>query len=137
MHLKMLRAKIHRATVTEANLNYVGSITIDEALLDVSGIKPYEWVGITSLSNGTRWETYVIPGPRGSGTICLNGSSARWFAPGDKVIVLSFGYLSADEIPAHRARVVYVDDQNDVQRIEAYEPPFHQEPDSTTRGDAR
>ncbi|MCB1235010.1 MAG: aspartate 1-decarboxylase [Verrucomicrobiae bacterium] len=89
MQLRACIAKIHRATVTEADLNYVGSITIDADLLDLSGMRPYQYVNITSLANGTFWQTYVVAGKRGSGQVCLNGPPAHHFRPGDKIIVLA------------------------------------------------
>ncbi|HOB21775.1 MAG TPA: aspartate 1-decarboxylase [Bacillota bacterium] len=108
----MCKSKIHRATVTEANLNYVGSITIDRELMDQAQILPYERVQIVNINNGTRVETYVLPGKRGEGTICLNGAAARWAAPGDLVIIISYGLYSDEEIAELRPRVVFVDEKN-------------------------
>ena len=90
MFRKMMRAKIHRATVTEANLNYVGSITIDEDILDTVGIYPHEQVQIVDNNNGARFETYTIAGPRGSGMVCLNGAAARLVQPGDIIIIMAY-----------------------------------------------
>ncbi len=86
-------AKIHRATVTQADLNYVGSITIDEELLEKSGIQPFQYLNITNVSNGIFWQTYAMPGKRGNGDICLNGPPARHFQPGDKIIILAEAWL--------------------------------------------
>ena len=97
MFLTMFKGKIHRATVTEANLNYVGSITIDEDLLDASGILPGEKVQIVNNNNGERLETYTIAGERGSGVICLNGAAARRVQPGDVVIIIAYCLLTAEE----------------------------------------
>jgi len=108
----MCKSKIHRATVTEANLNYVGSITIDRELMDQAQILPYERVQIVNINNGTRVETYVLPGKRGEGTICLNGAAARWAAPGDLVIIISYGLYSDEEIAELRPRVVFVYEKN-------------------------
>jgi len=118
MLIRACIAKIHRATVTEADLNYVGSITIDEALLEQSGIRPYQYVNITSVSNGVFWQTYVMAGPRGQGDICLNGPPARHFQKGDKVIILAEGYFEPGELEGFEPVVVLVeDDRNLVTRI--------------------
>ena len=98
MMLNLLKAKIHCATVTEANLQYMGSITIDEVLMEAAGILPNERVQITDNNNGERLETYVIPGPRGSGVICLNGAAARCVQPGDIVIIMAYALYSEEEI---------------------------------------
>lgn len=108
--LKMCRSKIHRATVTEANLHYVGSITIGEDLLELSGILPGEAVQVVDIDNGNRLETYVISGP--SGTICLNGAAARLVQPGDKVIIMAFAWMTPEEARGHQPRVVLVDQDN-------------------------
>jgi len=108
----MMKSKIHRATVTEANLNYVGSITIDENLMEAADLLENEKVQIVDNNNGSRLETYVIPGPRGSGVICLNGAAARLVQPGDTVIIISYAMLSQEELAAHKPTVVFVDDQN-------------------------
>lgn len=114
---KMLRAKIHRATVTDANLEYVGSLTIDQDLMDAAGIVQWEAVLVSDLTNGSRHETYAIAGPRGSGVICANGAAAHLVKRGDKVIVMSFGQLTEAEIPEHRPRIVLVDEANRVERM--------------------
>jgi aspartate 1-decarboxylase len=108
----MMKSKIHRATVTEANLNYVGSITIDEDLMEAADLLENEKVQIVDNNNGSRLETYVIPGPRGSGVICLNGAAARLVQPGDTVIIISYAMLSSEELAAHKPTVVFVDANN-------------------------
>ncbi len=108
----MMKSKIHRATVTEANLNYVGSITIDENLMEAADLLENEKVQIVDNNNGSRLETYVIPGPRGSGVICLNGAAARLVQPGDTVIIISYAMLSSEELAAHKPTVVFVDADN-------------------------
>jgi len=121
MQRMMCKGKIHRATVTEADLNYVGSITIDAALMKHANIKPYEMVQITSLRNATRWKTYALPGPELSGKICLNGPPAHLFQPGDLVIILSMGLFTEEEIEHLKPQVVFVDERNQVQRVEAHD----------------
>ena len=108
----LMKSKIHGATVTEANLRYTGSITIDKDLLKVSDICPFERVQIVNLHNGTRVETYVLEGQPGSGTICMNGAAARWAEVGDKVIIISYSLLTPAEVRKHRPNVVFVDDKN-------------------------
>ncbi|AIQ75439.1 MULTISPECIES: aspartate 1-decarboxylase [Paenibacillus] len=112
MFRHMMKSKIHRATVTEANLNYVGSITIDESLMEAADILENEKVQIVDNNNGSRLETYVIPGPRGSGVICLNGAAARLVQPGDTVIIISYAMLSSEELESHKPTVVFVDENN-------------------------
>lgn len=108
----MMKSKIHRATVTEANLNYVGSITIDENLMEDADLLENEKVQIVNNNNGARLETYVIPGPRGSGIICLNGAAARLVQPGDTVIIISYAVISQEELSTHKPTVVFVDEHN-------------------------
>lgn len=110
----MMHGKIHRATVTEANLNYVGSITIDEDLLDAAGILPGEKVQIVNNNNGARLETYTIPGKRGSGVICLNGAAARCALEGDIVIIIAYAQMDEKEANALEPKVVLVDKQNHI-----------------------
>lgn len=110
----MMKSKIHGATVTEANLRYTGSITIDKALLKKSDMAVYERVQIVNLNNGTRVETYVLEGPANSGVICMNGAAARWAEVGDKVIIISYGLMTAAEARRHRPTVLFVDDKNRV-----------------------
>ncbi|MBI4352557.1 MAG: aspartate 1-decarboxylase [Candidatus Omnitrophica bacterium] len=108
----LMKSKIHGATVTEANLKYTGSITIDKNLLRCSNICPFERVQIVNLHNGTRVETYVMEGKAGSGTICMNGAAARWAQAGDKVIIISYGLFGESETKAHKPKIVFVDPQN-------------------------
>jgi aspartate 1-decarboxylase len=108
----MMKSKIHRATVTDANLDYVGSITIDRNLMDAADLLVNEQVHVVDIDNGARFETYVIEGDAGSGTICLNGAAARLVQPGDKVIVISYGLYDEAELENHVPRVVLVDDTN-------------------------
>ncbi|MHA0855397.1 aspartate 1-decarboxylase [Paenibacillus sp. CMAA1364] len=112
MFRHIMKSKIHRATVTEANLNYVGSITIDENLMEAADLLVNEKVQIVNNNNGARLETYVIPGPRDSGVICLNGAAARLVSPGDVVIIISYGLLSSEELNSHKPTVVFVDENN-------------------------
>lgn len=108
----MLRSKIHRATVTDANLEYEGSLTVDPILLEAAGILPYEQVRVSNLNNGERFETYVIAGKRGSGDMCLNGPTARKGAKGDKIIVFCYEYFTEEELKTFKPRIIVVDDQN-------------------------
>lgn len=112
MYRTMMKSKIHRATVTEANLNYIGSITIDESLMEAADLLENEKVQIVNNNNGARLETYVIPGPSGSGVICLNGAAARLVQPGDNVIIISYAQMSAEELKTHKPTVVFVDENN-------------------------
>jgi aspartate 1-decarboxylase len=114
MFRTMLKSKIHRATVTEANLNYVGSITIDEDLIDLIDMLPNEKVQIVNNNNGARFETYVIPGPRGSGVICLNGAAARLVHPGDSVIILSYVMMTDEEARKHHPQIAIMGENNRV-----------------------
>ena len=123
MFRTMLGGKIHRATVTEADLNYVGSITVDQNLLDAAGICVNEKVAIVNNNNGERLETYTIPGERGSGVVCLNGAAARLVQKGDIVIIMSYVMLSEPEIAAHEPKVVLVDENNNIRDVISYEPP--------------
>ena len=122
MFRTLLGGKIHRATVTQADLNYVGSITVDEYLLDAAGILVNEKVQIVNNNNGARLETYTIAGKRGSGVICLNGAAARLVQPGDVVIIMSYVLLSEPEISAHEPKVVLVDEANRIREVIRYEP---------------
>jgi len=112
MQRTMCKGKIHRATVTQANLNYVGSITIDQDLLDAADIYPYEKVQVVNCNNGARLETYTIAGARGSGVICLNGAAARHAAEGDIVIIMSYGLFDEKEIRSLEPHIVFVDADN-------------------------
>ena len=122
MFRTLLGGKIHRVTVTEANLNYVGSVTVDLDLLDAAGILVNEKVQIVNNNNGARLETYTIAGQRGSGTVCLNGAAARLVQPGDVVIIMSYVLLSEPEISAHEPKVVLVDEANRIREVIRYEP---------------
>ena len=113
----LMNGKIHRATVTDANLNYVGSITVDTDLLDAAGIDIHEKVQIVNNNNGARLETYAIAGKAGSGEICLNGAAARLVQPGDTVIIMSFVLLDKNEIANHKPKVVLVDKNNKITQI--------------------
>ena len=121
MILNLLKAKIHCATVTEANLQYMGSITIDEALMDAAGILANERVQITDNNNGARLETYVIPGERGSGVICLNGAAARCVQPGDIVIIMAYAFMEEAEAKSYQPKVVMVNEKNEVREIRTIE----------------
>ncbi len=121
MILTMLKGKIHRATVTQAELNYVGSITIDKTLMEASGIIENEKVQIVDINNGARLETYVIPGKRDSGVICLNGAAARLVQPEDKVIIIAYAQMNEDEAKTYKPKVVFMNDDNTIKEITNYE----------------
>lgn len=123
MLLNMFKSKLHRATVTQADLNYVGSITIDEDLMDLAKLIPNEKVQIVNNNNGARLETYVIKGERGTKTICLNGAAARHVQPGDTVIILSYTWLSEEEAKTHEPRVVILGDGNEIVSVDYKEYP--------------
>ncbi|MFA5385076.1 MAG: aspartate 1-decarboxylase [Eubacteriales bacterium] len=117
MFLTMLKSKIHRATVTQANLNYKGSITIDQDLLEAAKILPHEKVQVVNNNNGARFETYVIRGERGSGIICLNGAAARLAQLGDTVIVISYAMMTREEALVHQPIIVLADESNKIEEI--------------------
>lgn len=121
MFITCLKGKLHCATVTEANLNYMGSITIDETLLQASGIIPNEKVQIVNNNNGSRFETYVIKGEKDSGVICLNGAAARKVQPGDKVIIIAYAMMTEEEGKNFAPRVVMVDGDNKIAEIRCQE----------------
>ena len=121
MNIEMLQGKIHRATVTQAALDYVGSITIDEALLEASSIREYQKVQVVDMNNGNRLETYTIAGERNSGIICLNGAAARCVSQGDKVIIMAYSSYSQDDLKDYKPKVVFVDDNNKIEKISSYE----------------
>lgn len=121
MTVTMLAGKIHRATVTQADLDYVGSITIDEDLLDAAHILEYQRVEIANLANGERFATYTIAGERGSGIICLNGAAAHCATPGDKIIIMAYAELEPAEAKAAKPAVIFVDDDNKPTRVTDYE----------------
>ncbi len=112
MQRNMLKSKIHRATLTGADLQYEGSITIDRDLMDAADIIPYEAVSVWNVTNGSRFETYAIEGERGSGVVCVNGAAARLVAPRDLVIVASFVSMDAEEARQHEPKLVFVDERN-------------------------
>jgi len=114
MLLTMLKSKIHRATVTEANRDYIGSITIDRDLMDAAGILEYEQVYVADIDNGNRFETYVISGERGSGVICLNGAAARLVGINDKIIIMAYCQMDPEEAKEHKPVVVFVDEKNKI-----------------------
>ncbi|MCQ2201799.1 MAG: aspartate 1-decarboxylase [Bacteroidales bacterium] len=109
MWIHVVKSKIHNVHVTESNLNYIGSITIDEELMDASGIYEHEKVQVVNNNNGERFETYVIPGERGSGVICLNGAAARKVAVGDVVIIIAYGMIDEKEASSHKPKVIFPD----------------------------
>lgn len=117
----MLKAKIHRAVVTQADLDYVGSVTIDTRLLREAGILEYEKVQIVDIDNGNRFETYTIAGEEGSGIICLNGAAAKCVSVGDKVIIMAYASMTPDEASTHKPVVLFVDDSNAIVRKANYE----------------
>ncbi len=117
MMLNFFKSKLHRATVTEANLNYIGSITIDEALMEAANIYPNEKVQIVNNNNGARFETYVIKGERGSGTICLNGAAARLVQPGDQVIIIAYCWISEEEARSFKPKAVFLNEKNQVVEV--------------------
>ena len=117
----MLKSKIHRATVTQADVDYVGSITIDEELMINSGILEYEKVQVADVNNGNRFDTYVIAGDKGSGVICVNGAAAHKVDIGDKVIIMSYAQMTEDEVKNNPPKVVFVDDENKITRVTNYE----------------
>ncbi|MCY8518337.1 aspartate 1-decarboxylase [Bacillus atrophaeus] len=122
MYRTMMSGKLHRATVTEANLNYVGSITIDEDLVDAVGMLTNEKVQIVNNNNGARLETYIIPGERGSGVICLNGAAARLVQPGDKVIIISYKMMSEQDAASHQPKVAVLNEKNEIEQMLGSEP---------------
>ncbi|WP_191560987.1 aspartate 1-decarboxylase [Metabacillus idriensis] len=122
MFRTMMKGKIHRARVTEANLNYVGSITIDEDILDAVDMLPNEKVQIVNNNNGARFETYIIPGQRGSGIVCLNGAAARLVQEGDVVIIISYAMVSEEKVHGHTPKVAIMDENNQIVEILGQEP---------------
>ena len=112
----MLRAKIHRATVTDANLEYDGSLTVDESLMEAAGLLPYEQVMVSNLNNGERFETYVIPGQKGSGIICLNGPTARKGVKGDRIVIFCYEYYNEQELKQYHPTIVLVDEKNQIRK---------------------
>ncbi|MDZ5473230.1 aspartate 1-decarboxylase [Bacillus sp. 31A1R] len=125
MFRTMMNGKIHRARVTEANLNYVGSITIDSDILDAVGMVPNEKVQIVNNNNGARFETYIIPGERGTGVVCLNGAAARLVQEGDVVIIISYVMVAEEKVPTHKPKVAIMDEYNNITEL------LHAEPERT------
>ncbi len=123
MLVEMCTAKIHRAKVTEANVGYLGSVTIDREILDAAGIAEFQMVNINSLSNGVLWQTYALAGPPGKGDLCLNGPPARHFLPGDLVIVIAKALVDRGELADVEPVVVFVDEKNRVSRVERHARP--------------
>jgi aspartate 1-decarboxylase len=117
MKLSMFKSKLHQMRVTEANLMYEGSITIDEDLLDLAGILPYEKVAVVNITNGSRLETYTIPGDRGSGVCCMNGAAARLTQVDDRIIVIAYAQMDPEEARSHKPTVVVVDEQNKPKQV--------------------
>jgi aspartate 1-decarboxylase len=122
MFRTMMNGKIHRARVTEANLNYVGSITIDQDILDAVGMVPNEKVQIVNNNNGQRFETYIISGERGSGVCCLNGAAARLVQKDDIVIIISYALIAEEKVASHHPKVAIMDDRNRIIQLLAEEP---------------
>lgn len=121
MFVNMLKGKIHRAVVKQAELNYVGSITVDPVLMEAAGILEYEYVQIVDVENGNRFETYTIAGEPDSGMICLNGAAARQVAVGDHIIIMSYVQMTPQEAGEHRPHVVFVDEENKIAQVSDYE----------------
>lgn len=121
MTIQMLKGKIHRAVVVQAELNYVGSITVDPELMEAAGILEYEKVQIVDVENGSRFETYTIAGEPGSGMICLNGAAARMVREDDHIIIMSYCDVTPEEAKEHKPKVVFVDEDNHIKRVSNYE----------------
>lgn len=121
MFVNMLKGKIHRAVVKQAELHYVGSITVDPVLMEAAGIYEYEYVQIVDVENGNRFETYTIAGEPGSGMICLNGAAARQVAVGDHVIIMAYAQMTPEEAKEHKPHVVFVDEKNQISKVSRYE----------------
>ena len=129
------KGKIHGATVTEANLQYTGSLTLDPLLMQAAALVPYEQVQVVNVNNGARFETYCIEGLPGSGTVCLNGAAARLAVVGDKVIVISYAQMTDEEVEAHAPKLVFVDDTNRVRRVARESHHRDVMPDAAAIGD--
>ncbi len=123
----MCKGKIHRATVTEADLDYVGSITIDSKLMRAANLRPYEMVQITNLRNAARWKTYALPAEAESGKICMNGPPAHLFDPGDLVIILSMAQMNEEEVESLKPSVVFVDEKNQITDVEVHDLDWPEE----------
>jgi len=125
MYITLFKSKLHRGTITEANRNYVGSITIDSELLEKADILPGERVQVVNVNNGERFETYTIEGERGTGVICVNGAAARLVQVGDKVIIISYAMLDKKEAPRFKPKVLILDDENKIMKIKDKEEHGH------------
>lgn len=121
MQVTMLKGKIHRAVVQQAELNYIGSITVDPVLMEAAGIYEYEKVQIVDIENGSRFETYTIAGEPNSGMICLNGAAARCVQKGDHIIIMAYCQLDDKEVKEHKPKVVFVNEQNEIVKTASYE----------------
>ena len=130
MRRSIFKSKIHRATVTDADLEYEGSVTIDQDLMDAADMLPWEEIHVWDVTNGARLVSYILPGPRGSGTICMNGAAAHLVKPGDKVIMATFAQMDEQEARAHRPKVVVVDEQNRIKDSSYREKPLRAVPTS-------
>ena len=122
MLITMFKCKIHRATVTQADLNYAGSLTLDRDLMDAAGMREFEQVDVLNIGNGNRFTTYVIEGPRGSGVVCLNGACARLGEPGDLVIAVSYAQMTPEEADTFQPVTVHVDEHNRIEKVESSGP---------------
>jgi aspartate 1-decarboxylase len=125
MFITLMKSKIHRARVTDANLNYVGSITLDEELMEKAGIIRNEKVQVVNNNNGKRFETYVIPGERKSGVVCLNGAAARLAHPGDIIIIIAYGIFNYEEALSFKPKIVFVDEKNKISMVKEEEEHGH------------
>jgi len=121
MQITVLKSKIHRATITQSELDYVGSITIDSTLIEAAGLYEYEKVQVVNINNGSRFETYVIAGEAGSGVICVNGAAARCVQPRDKIIIMAYAIMPPEAIKENPPKVVFVDDNNEMVKIATHE----------------
>lgn len=120
----MLKSKVHRATVTQADLDYEGSLTLDEELMEAAGLKEFEGIAVYNITNGERFETYAITGERGSGVVCINGAAAHKAGPGDLVIICAYAWMDEKEMLTHQPRIVLVDAKNRIKRIrDRHDPP--------------
>ena len=122
MFIEMLKGKIHRATVTEADLNYIGSLTLDEDLMDAAGLREYEKIGVLDITNGNRIETYIIRGEKGSGQVCINGAASHLISKGDLVIIVAYCQLNETEAQIHKPKIVHVNSENQVTFLASEEP---------------
>ena len=122
LFIEMLKGKIHRATVTEADLNYIGSLTLDEDLMDAAGLREYEKIGVLDITNGNRIETYIIRGERGSGKVCINGAASHLISKDDLVIIVAYCQLNETEAQIHKPKIVHVNSENQVTFLSSEEP---------------